>query len=303
MNDNNVYGIIYLARSKTSGKGYSGQTINGLEERKRQHISRSKTSMFPVHSALRKYGQDDFIWEILCECFSQEELNEKEKYFADMLNTWVPYGYNLKAGNGRGSVSEEARKKMSEAHKGLQAGENHPMFGKPRSEETRKRISEKTRGRKLSEEHIQRRSASQRGHIVSQTARNKIADKVSKTYAFVSPMGESISITNIRKFCLIEFPELGLSPISMCALGRGKINYHKGWTRDGVYTINRRLSGKIYHLISPSGEIVTTDDLPQLCSTIEGLDYRSLWAVCSGKRKSHKGWTKNHIEESKGGGI
>jgi len=49
--------------------------------------------------------------------------------------------------------SEEAKRKISEAKKGMIAGEKHPLYGKHLSEEVRRKISETKKGRKLSEEH------------------------------------------------------------------------------------------------------------------------------------------------------
>ena len=56
-------------------------------------------------------------------------------------------------------LSEEHRKKLSEAKK----GENHPLFGKHHSEETRKKMSEAQKGKKhgpMSEEHRRKISES-----------------------------------------------------------------------------------------------------------------------------------------------
>ena len=51
----------------------------------------------------------------------------------------IPWNKGLKA-------SEETRIKQSEAHKGIQAGENHPMYGKHHTEETKQKMSEKRNG-------------------------------------------------------------------------------------------------------------------------------------------------------------
>ena len=46
-----------------------------------------------------------------------------------------------------GVYTEESKQKMREAHKGIQAGENHPMYGKHHTEETKQKISEALKGR------------------------------------------------------------------------------------------------------------------------------------------------------------
>ena len=44
-------------------------------------------------------------------------------------------------------------------------------------------------------------------------------------YRLVSPNGEVIEVTNMRKFCA----EQGLSPSKMCLVVQGKQSQHKGW--------------------------------------------------------------------------
>ena len=44
--------------------------------------------------AIKKYGKENFILEIIELC-SREELNEKEAYYADLYNSYAPNGYNI----------------------------------------------------------------------------------------------------------------------------------------------------------------------------------------------------------------
>lgn len=99
---------IYKIINKVNNKIYIGQSID-IQERWYGHLSdafcseekwqankRHEQTYF--HKALRKYGKDAFVLEILEECLS-EELNEKEKY-------WIKYyhsndkniGYNMTLG-------------------------------------------------------------------------------------------------------------------------------------------------------------------------------------------------------------
>lgn len=50
-------------------------------------------------------------------------------------------------------LSLELRQRLSAAHKGIQAGENHPMYGKNHSKKARERMSMTHTGKKLSEKH------------------------------------------------------------------------------------------------------------------------------------------------------
>jgi hypothetical protein len=68
--------------------------------------------------------------------------------------------------------SEEARKRMSDTHK----GKKHPMFGKHYSEKIRKNMSEAQKGKHHSEETRERLSIVNRGKHLSEATRRKISD-------------------------------------------------------------------------------------------------------------------------------
>ena len=76
---------IYKITNVINGKIYIGQSINILN-RWIQH--RCSNDNMPIHRAMRKYGVDNFILEILEEC-DRTELDEREIY-------WIGYydGYN-----------------------------------------------------------------------------------------------------------------------------------------------------------------------------------------------------------------
>ena len=65
----------------------------------------------------------------------------------------------------------ERKKKMSDALK----GENHPLFGKPRSKETCQKISDKLTGRTMPEETCEKISSSMKGHVVTKKTRQRIS--------------------------------------------------------------------------------------------------------------------------------
>jgi len=120
-------GIIYMATSKTTGKSYIGQTSRSLSIRKTEH-SREKKSNSLFHNAIRKYGADDFIWQIITTV-PNEELDFHEKFYIKCFNTHVSFGgYNLDhspplRGVGRGwKMSEATKKKIATAKKGKRRG-------------------------------------------------------------------------------------------------------------------------------------------------------------------------------------
>lgn len=92
---------IYKWTNKINNKNYIGQSIN-IEQRKRSHIAssyypKSNTYNTVFHQAIRKYGVDNFTFEILCIC-QKEELNDLEKFYIEKYNSVVPNGYNMTSG-------------------------------------------------------------------------------------------------------------------------------------------------------------------------------------------------------------
>lgn len=90
---------IYKIINNLNGKCYVGQSIH-IEERWQEHISLSKDGTYcyekPLYRAFRKYGIENFTFEILEEC-PKEELGEKEKYYIILNNAYLE-GYNCNLG-------------------------------------------------------------------------------------------------------------------------------------------------------------------------------------------------------------
>lgn len=144
------FGIIYKATNKINGKVYIGQTIHSFKTRKREH-EYCKYNI-PFHKAIKKYGKENFDWEIVERCRSKIDLDLAEEWYIRYYKTFVAFdsccGYNCTFG-GEGRVgwvpSNETRKKISKANKGRIV-----------SLETRKRMSKLRKGIKrgpFSEEH------------------------------------------------------------------------------------------------------------------------------------------------------
>lgn len=127
------YGIVYLARNTVNGKGYVGQTVVGLEGRKKAHHQKARFSGPYSHSAFHRdiwaYGKNVFTWHELAECHNLDDLNTTEKQYISELKTKVPNGYNLT--NGGGGASLKTAYKISRAH-----------IGKVHSAETRQKLRE-----------------------------------------------------------------------------------------------------------------------------------------------------------------
>lgn len=78
--------FIYKVTNIVNNKMYIGQTSkkvdNPVEVRFKRHISDAKSNRLDTHlaKAIRKYGENNFVIEIIDRASSQDELNQKEHY-------------------------------------------------------------------------------------------------------------------------------------------------------------------------------------------------------------------------------
>lgn len=91
---------IYKITNQINNKSYIGQSTC-IEKRWKKHIKVANSPSdpgydYPLYRAIRKYGIDNFSFEIVEECL-QEELNEKEYYWIKHYQT-IDSGYNQKEG-------------------------------------------------------------------------------------------------------------------------------------------------------------------------------------------------------------
>jgi group I intron endonuclease len=119
----NKFMLIYKATNTINQKSYVGKTENTFDKRKSDHLTDAKQDKgFAFHSAIRKYGEENFVWEIVEDNITDDAvLNQKEEYYISLYESFGPKGYNMtKGGEGqKGWVpSEETRAKWSEQRKG-----------------------------------------------------------------------------------------------------------------------------------------------------------------------------------------
>ena len=113
--------IIYKATNLKNNKIYIGQTIHKLSTRKQEHVKRSKYDKYLTYfgKALRKYGEETFLWEIIDQASNQEELNQKESYWIEFYDATNPKkGYNLKGGGEKPFLTERVKRKIGKAQRG-----------------------------------------------------------------------------------------------------------------------------------------------------------------------------------------
>lgn len=166
--------IIYKAINIINGKIYIGQTSVSLTERIGDHRRKAKihNSKSSFHSAIRKYGINNFRFEIIDNAKDRDELNYKEKYWIKFYNSNNnKIGYNLKTGGDQPTFNDEVKKKIGLAGKGRKlseecinnmrirfTGKGNPFYGKRHTTETKNKISQtkKSQKKKHTLEHIER---------------------------------------------------------------------------------------------------------------------------------------------------
>lgn len=116
----NKIGVIYKVTNQKNGKVYIGQTINSLEYRFKQHYREARSERklgknnSRFHNALLKYSIEDFKKEVLEEV-EKGRLNEREVYWISFFKSNDRrFGYNIGAGGGSASRSEEVRRKIGD---------------------------------------------------------------------------------------------------------------------------------------------------------------------------------------------
>lgn len=142
--------IVYMATNIKNGKKYVGKTRFSLEKRKKQHERNAKYGRSGhFYNAIRKYGENSFMWNILeSDVESSELLNELEFHYIKQYNTYY-YGYNLTLGGDGMSFSKGYKWEK--------------IYGVEKSNKMKKLASNKLKGRKKPLSMAKKLSESQSG--------------------------------------------------------------------------------------------------------------------------------------------
>ncbi len=122
-----------------------------MKDRWRKHIYTAEETDYnhPLYNSIRKYGMDNFSYEILEICENIEQMNEREIFWVTSSNCRdLNIGYNIEEGGKNAPMPQSAKDKLSE----LNSGEGNPFYGKQHSFETKTKISKANSGRIPTEE-------------------------------------------------------------------------------------------------------------------------------------------------------
>lgn len=166
-------GSIYKATSPT-GMVYVGKTTKSLEERIKKHHRDADHYDMKMSRAIRKYGIENFKWEILEENVDLSLLDEREIFYINLFDSYAN-GLNSTFGGDGGSPmlgkkhSEQTKKKIKETNlktyekiKDKFTGLNNPFFGKKHDDKTKEIMRQKKLGVKWSLNDERRKSISER---------------------------------------------------------------------------------------------------------------------------------------------
>ena len=125
---------LYIIHNNINEKKYVGVSIRP-EERFKQHKNREGCPA--LHSAIKKYGEDNFSMELLC-VGDAETIDQLEIEAIQLFNSVSPNGYNIAVGGqgGRDCVWTDAEDKLLETKNNTEVAE---LVGRCRDTVARRR--------------------------------------------------------------------------------------------------------------------------------------------------------------------
>lgn len=192
---------LYRITNQFNGKVYIGQS-NKETERWRQHkyYARQDEPLQYIHRAMAKYGVENFIYEVIATCQTQNDADELETQLIVQYDSRDKNnGYNVAPGGDHPwnaglpselqpmfgkQQSDYQKQKMSETHTGMKLPPHTDewkqrqkkwMTGRPASKETREKIAEANRNKVVSNETRDKMSSSHLGSSLSEKHRKNIS--------------------------------------------------------------------------------------------------------------------------------
>lgn len=128
---------VYKITNIQNNKVYIGQSIRPIKDRFNRHINDALNNILDTHfaRAIRKYGKENFIIELIDTAQNQDELNQKEQHWIQHYNS-VNEGYNETdaiskcGGNTYQSKTTEEMESIKEKIRQTKLGGKNPMAKK-----------------------------------------------------------------------------------------------------------------------------------------------------------------------------
>lgn len=269
---------IYCFRNLINQKVYIGQAVD-IERRYKQHLQNinNLNHQEALYVALRKYGLDNFSFEILQQC-SVEQLSELEVYYISQYNAYFDGGYNeTKGGEGTFGYkhTQEIKDKMSQSRKGRvidDVWKKHLKEGSSHHKAWNKGIT-------MSDDFKKKLSELNKGHKHTEQSKKKMSENSGMKKAVICDGIEFVSITECAKFYGVKFSilrnwldgtsyipkdfynkglryvdkdpnyEIIISPIKQVICDN--INYNNISECASFYSVDRKLMSKWLHGILP----------------------------------------------------
>lgn len=108
--------IVYEMLNTITDERYIGQTRQLLRMRKSGHFFLLRRNTFkdtPLQIAYNKYGEKAFVFNELCRCSSQKELDAKETEYIQKFGD-----YNINMASRGNKFTKRTKEKIGKAHKG-----------------------------------------------------------------------------------------------------------------------------------------------------------------------------------------
>lgn len=138
---------IYLITNLINEKKYVGQSVD-ISRRWWVHANGYEKSL--ISSAIKKYGKNNFSFQILIELDNIDDMNLLEPFFIKHYNSLSEngQGYNIKVGGKNSPQSQSTKLKISKANKGKYKGLTwNEKYGLARSLAIKSKLKKSMKGR------------------------------------------------------------------------------------------------------------------------------------------------------------
>lgn len=278
--------VIYLLTNKINGKKYVGKSKNDIvkywDEKYRRKSALMIQSNRAIKRALKKYGADNFLFEIIDDTSTTiEELNKKEIFYIEKYNSFGKNGYNMtKGGDGGDTLSnhpnkDEIYKRSSETYKRLKRG----WIGKHLTNDMKEKISESLKGRKIPEEIKKKISIATKGKIISDETKEKLRKaNIGEKNPMFGRDSWNKGLTKENNESIKKYSENSSKTIKK-QFKDGRIVWNKGLKLGPMSLENKEKRCKVWKLIYPDGHFEIFKGLKEWCNNnniqyVKFLKYR-----------------------------